>query len=64
MVILTDGRASGHALNPLRARRSGLERIGKALGLAGHLAIQELHHAHRIGRPAVICEGAIRPRAD
>ena len=43
-----------------RARRSGLERVGEVLGLAGHLAIEELHDAHRIGRPAVIREDELR----
>src|SRR5271154_1717812 len=57
----TRGRAavapiSSHSLNPERARRSRLERVGKVLGLAGDLAIQELHDAYRIGRPAVIRE--------
>src|SRR5471030_2074076 len=47
---------SFHSLNPLGARRSRLERVAKVLGLAGHLAIQELHDAHRIGRPAIIGE--------
>jgi hypothetical protein len=44
----------------MRARRSGLERIGEVLGLAGHLAIEELHEAHRIGRLAVIREDEFR----
>jgi hypothetical protein len=43
-------------LDPVRPRRSGPERVGKALGLAGHLAIRELHDAHRTGRPAVSLE--------
>ena len=30
---------SFHALDPWRTRRPGLERVGKILGLAGHLAI-------------------------
>src|SRR5271166_877535 len=51
---------SSHSLNPTRARGSGFERVGKVLGLAGHLAIQELHDAHRIGRPAVIREDEFR----
>ena len=34
----------------------GLEWVGEVLGLAGHLAIQELHDAHRIGRLTVIHE--------
>src|SRR5450631_198293 len=51
---------SSHSLDPLRARRSGLERVGKVLGLAGHLAILEFHDAHRIGRPAVIREDELR----
>src|SRR5450755_505341 len=51
---------SSRSLDPLRARRSGLERVGKVLGLAGHLAILELHDAHRIGRPAVIREDELR----
>src|SRR5208337_2830423 len=51
---------SSHSLDPLRARGSGLERVGKVLGLAGHLAIPELHDAHRIGRPAVIGEDEFR----
>src|SRR5271165_6299650 len=51
---------SSHSLNPTRARGSRLERVGKVLGLAGHLAIQELHDAHRIGRSAVIREDEFR----
>src|SRR5271165_2475959 len=51
---------SPHPLNPLRARRSWLERVAKVLGLAGHLAIQKLHDAHRVGRPAVIGEDEFR----
>src|SRR5258707_6230166 len=43
-----------HPLNPLRARRSGLERVAEVLGLASNLAILELHDAHRPGRLAVI----------
>jgi hypothetical protein len=45
---------SSNWLDPLRARRRGLERVGKILGLAGDLAIRKLHDAHRIGRLAVI----------
>src|SRR5271166_1843201 len=61
----TRGRAivapiSSHSLNPTRARGPGFERVGKVLGLAGHLPIQELHDAHRIGRPAVIREDEFR----
>src|SRR5271166_2319058 len=61
----TRGRAtvapiSSHSLNPTRARGSGFERVGKVLGLAGHLAVQELHDAHRIGRPAIIREDEFR----
>src|SRR5271170_3803262 len=61
----TPGRAavapiSSHSLNPSRPRRSRLERVGKVLGLAGDLAIQELHDAYRIGRPAVIREDEFR----
>src|SRR5271165_5815348 len=51
---------SSHSLDPLRARRPGFERVGEVLGLAGHLAIPELHDAHRIGRPAVIGEDEFR----
>src|SRR5271166_3567574 len=51
---------SSHPLDQMRARGSGFERVGKVLGLAGHLAIQELHDAHRVGRPAVICEDEFR----
>src|SRR5271166_5019442 len=51
---------SSHPLDQMRARGSGFERVGKVLGLAGHLAIQELHDAHRIGRPAVIHEDEFR----
>src|SRR3954447_7095539 len=51
---------SSHPLNQVRARRSGLEGVAKVLGLAGHLAIQELHDAHRIGRLAVIREDEFR----
>src|SRR5271166_486081 len=47
---------SSHSLDPLRARGSGFERVGKVLGLAGHLAIHELHDAHGVRRPAVIGE--------
>src|ERR1700733_13571322 len=53
-------RDSLHPLDQMRARRSWLERVGKILGLAGDLAIQELHDAHRIGRPAVIREDEFR----
>src|SRR5271169_628122 len=42
------------------ARRPGLERVRKVLGLASHLAIQELHDAHRIRWPAVILEDEFR----
>src|SRR5450631_3211601 len=49
-----------HSLDPLRARRAGLEGVGKVLGLAGHLAILEFHDAHRIRRPAVIREDELR----
>ena len=61
-----DGAVARHAtvapisrdpLNQLRARRSWFERVAKVLGLAGHLAIQKLHDAHRIGRPTVISRG-------
>src|ERR1700742_2209551 len=48
--------ASAGSFNPRRARGAGLERVGEILGFAGDLAIQELHDAHRIGRPAVIGE--------
>src|SRR5271166_3096238 len=51
---------SSRCLNPTRARGSGFERVGKVLGLAGHLAIQKLHDTHRIGRPAVIREVEFR----
>src|SRR5579859_1181308 len=54
------GLFSLHLLDPLRARRSGLERVGKILGLPGHLAVQELHDAHRIGWAAVIGEDEFR----
>src|SRR5271165_2718714 len=47
-------------LNPSRARRSRLERITEVLGFAGDLAIQELHHAHRIRRHAVVGENEFR----
>ena len=53
MAILA-GQVSGHPLDPLRARRPRLERIAEILGLAGHLAIEELHDAHGVGRPLVI----------
>src|SRR3984885_12302891 len=61
----THGRTTGapmsfHSLNQMRARRSGLERVAKVLGLAGYLAIQELHDAYRVGRPAVIGEDEFR----
>src|ERR1700734_4265520 len=61
----TRGRAavlpiSSRSLNPGRARESGLERVGEVLGLAGDLAIEELHDAYRIGRPAVIREDEFR----
>src|SRR5271169_4336522 len=51
---------SCHSLNPTRARGSGLERVGKVLGLAGDLAIEKLLDAHRIGQPAVIREDEFR----
>src|ERR1700734_3918569 len=51
---------SSRSLNPTRARGSGLERVGKVLGLAGDLAIEELHDAYRIGRPAIIREDEFR----
>src|SRR5208283_4870436 len=51
---------SSHSLNPLSARRSGLEQLTTVLGLAGHLGIQELHDAHRIGPQAVIREDEFR----
>src|SRR5271165_3784783 len=51
---------SSHSLNQMGARRSGLERVAKVLGLAGHPAIQELHDAHRVGRLAVIGEDEFR----
>src|SRR5271166_3800969 len=51
---------SPHPLNPLRARRSWLEWVAKVLGLAGHLAIEELHDAHRIGWLAVIRQDEFR----
>src|ERR1700733_15230007 len=53
-------RDSLHPLDQMRARRSWLERVAKVLGLAGDLAIQELHDAHRIGRPAVVREDEFR----
>src|ERR1700677_3791596 len=43
----------------MRARRPGLERVGEVLGLADHLAIEELHDAHCVRRPAVIGEGEL-----
>src|SRR5208337_5333562 len=49
-----------HPLNQMCARRSRLERVAEVLGLAGHLAIQELHDAHRIGRSAVMREDEFR----
>src|SRR5271165_1491172 len=58
--LKTGERISPHPLNPLRARRSWLERVAKVLGLAGHLAIPELHDAHRIRRLAVIGEDEFR----
>jgi hypothetical protein len=42
------------------ARRSGLERVAKVFGLAGDLAIHELHDAHRVGRLAIIGEDEFR----
>src|SRR5271156_4067843 len=61
----TRGRAtvmpiSSRSLNPRRVRGSGLETVGKVLGLAGDLAIEELHDAYRIGRPAIIREDEFR----
>ena len=58
---------SSHSLDPLRPRRPRFERVGEVLGLAGDLAVRELHDAHRIGRPAVVGRGWIpsprgRPR--
>src|SRR5579872_202919 len=40
----------------MRARRSGLERIGEILRLARDLAVDELHDADRIGRAPVVSE--------
>src|SRR5271166_187837 len=51
---------SSHSLDPLRARGSGFERVGKVLGLAGDLAIHELHDAHRVKRPPIIGEDEFR----
>src|SRR4051794_38528498 len=51
---------SPHSLNPLRARRSGLERVAKVLGLTGHLPIHEFHDTYRMGRPAVIGQDEFR----
>src|ERR1700733_12672392 len=51
---------SSHVLNQMGARRSGLERLAKKLGLARHPAIHELHDAHRVRRPAVIREDEFR----
>ena len=45
---------------PNAPSKPGLERVRKVLGLAGHLAIQELHDAHRIGWPAVIRQDEFR----
>src|SRR5208283_3542463 len=61
----TRGRAivvstSPHPLNQMGARSSGLERIAEILGLARDLPIEELHDAHRVGRPAVIREDEFR----
>jgi len=44
----TTAPISPHPLNPLRTRRSRLERIAEVLGLASDFAIEELHHAHGI----------------
>src|SRR5580658_4821797 len=44
----------------MRARRSRLERVAKVLSLAHHLAIQELHDTHRVGRPPVIRQDEFR----
>src|SRR3984957_3248752 len=52
--------SSPHALNPLRARGSWLERVAKVLGLPGHLAVQKFHDAHRKGRPSVVSEDEFR----
>src|SRR5271163_2525869 len=59
------GRVAGapisrHSLDPLRARRPGLEGIGKVLSLARDLAIHELHDAHCVGRSAVIGQDELR----
>src|SRR5271165_2586836 len=51
---------SSHSLDPLRTRGSGLERVGKILGLAGDLAFDELHDAHRVRRPPIIGEDEFR----
>src|SRR6202030_4008025 len=59
-----NGRASCRAcrstLDPLRARRPGLERIAEILDLAGHLPIKELHDAHGVRRPPVIGQNKFR----
>src|SRR3978361_883670 len=51
---------SVHSLNQKRARGSGLERVAELWGLTGHLTIQELHNANRIGRLAIIREDEFR----
>src|SRR3954452_4323896 len=48
------GQDLGHPLDPWRARRPRLERIAEILGLAGHLAIAELHDTHGVRRPPVV----------
>src|ERR1700722_4455862 len=61
----TRGRAIGgsllsHAFDQMGARRSRLEGVTEVLCLAGDLAIQKLHDAHRIGRLAIIGEDEFR----
>ena len=51
---------SPNGLDPGCARGTRLEGIGKVLCFASDLAITELHHAHRIGRLAVVCEYEFR----
>src|ERR1700722_15812074 len=52
--------ALSHPLDEMGARRSGLERVTEVLGFAGHLAIHELHDAHRVGGLAIVGEDELR----
>ena len=57
---MTEPSILSHSLDQISARRSGLERVTEVLGLAGHLAVQELHDAHCVGRLAIVSEDEFR----